>query len=112
MGTFLLLTLSRSCPRASHAQPQMASLSATHSSHPWSKPTVLLIKQASPCPRQANQACIVLATGKVEVKRGMLNQTSLSLMIEPGISVPLPVGKVHGDHACHGSGFYLITLSM
>lgn len=33
-------------------------------------------------------------------------------MIEPGISVPLPLGKVHGDHACLGAGFYLITLSM
>lgn len=66
MGTFLLPLISRSSPPASHAQPRMASLSATRSSHPWPKPTVLLTKQASPLPRQANQACMVLATGKVE----------------------------------------------
>lgn len=89
MGNFLLPQLSRSSPPASHAQPRMASPSATHSSHPWPKPTVLLTKQASPRPCQANQACTVLATGKVEVKEGMVNQTFLSLMIEPGISVPL-----------------------
>lgn len=77
MGTFLLPLISRSSPPASHAQPRMASLSATRSSHPWPKPTVLLTKQASPLPRQANQACMVLATGKVEVKEGIMNQTSV-----------------------------------
>lgn len=68
MSTFLLLPLSRSSPPASHAQPRMASFSPTHSSHPWPKPTVLLTKQASPHPLQANRASAVLAPGKVEVK--------------------------------------------
>lgn len=45
-------------------------------------------------------------------KEGMANHTSLVLMIEPGISVPLPLGTVHWDHACLGLGYYLITLSM
>lgn len=48
---------------------------ATHSSHPWPKPTVLFTKQASPRPCQANQACTVLATGKVKVKEGKMKQT-------------------------------------
>jgi hypothetical protein len=89
----------------------MASLSVTPFCNPCPKTTVLLTKQASPCPCQANQACTILATGRVEVNERLVNQTFLSLMTEPGISVPLPLVKVHGDHACLAAeGFLFVCL--
>lgn len=52
-----------------------------------------------------------MVTGKVRVKEGMENCASQSLMTEPGIAVTLALGKVHGDPARLGAGFYLITRS-
>lgn len=85
----LLPPLSHGSPAASRARPPMASFSPTHSSHPRPVPTVLLAKQASPCPLQKKRAASIPATPKVEVNGRRAGQPISHAVFLIGVSAPL-----------------------